>query len=1493
MVGDTILIKDISINGNDNLTNADQLSETLTDNTINALGIDASSRTIWINGQPYGNAYVNIKGDGNIERPIGAEIFNDFEHNIASGEYSHAEGIGTITNNEAEHASGKYNQSNADTRFSVGIGTSDTNRKNAVEVMQSGGVYINNIGKYDGKNPDESYDIATYLPNMVNITYEDLCKLKRNSKLVPGQQYRIINYNTTVNEKGTEYTSAGHQFDIIVTADSESTLHEEARAIQHTDNETDYFSKCDLSAWKVWYSLDNDTERFDWADDSENGKGVIYRMIDEFNNDVHYDFKNIQFKRYKITGCPNCTKLIGKYTAREDSKYVIDKSQYILAYTFTQIDKDRNILDHSIVGATTPNTSGYYVGVYDNKISSVSSYMYRSSGKPTQFQYRLNNICFISDKSESTDVSYGCYSNTFGSNCYSMTFGTSCNSNTFGEYCYENTFGDAIWFQSIGGDCHNNIFGDGHKYNTIGDGCSNNIFGTNYIYNTIGCKCYNNEFGNNYSHNSFGNSNYAFKLGDNLQSNTFLNYCSNIVFGSDSFSTEKYSYYKNNFFGNNCRYILFKETENFGDSENPIYIQNYNFSQGLQGTSDEYLTIDGERNRGYETYVSRDTDGTIKESVIADKLDRVIEISHNDLVTLRDSVGLIPGQQYRITDYTCTTLETYTRSEEHVFDIIVTADSENKLNEEARAIQHENDPTKYFDNSNLSAWKIWYCLDNDTDRFAWASKKGQYIQVAYNNGYFNAIYIGSKEIDNTIYYLWYNKEISFRDSGDDYNYIGTKSMSPSSDDYYDIIRDDGDPNIKYVQYGNIISYIVVPEDGKGVIYRMIDECNNDIPYDFKNIRFKHPDDNASPYYYTFATTNTEDNTDASLSITAGCFSNTIKPYINGPLSLHFINRILFLGYGCNNNSFGSNCYNNSFSGGCSNNSFGNYFHDNAFGYNCHNNVFGNDCNSNLFGDSCSSNSFGNGCMYIKFASDYLASTKYSYYQNNHFGDGCQYIVFTGKGNASSSQQVQNYNFAQGVEGTANPYLSIDGERDRAYETYISKDTNGIVKESVIANKLDKMIEISYGDLVRLRSNSKLVPGQQYRITDYETTTTQSGTTSAGHQFDIIVTADDESTLNEVARAIKHDGDTYFTEAGANLNGWKLWYTLDNDTNRFAWALGDDKYLSITYSVNSEIKRFYYVRYIDDYTYNGTNYAMWYLDEGHRLGTTTIDVNATCTLFEKTGDSPFEPSGSEVGARYYITDNTGADGGKGVIYRMIDEFNNDIPYDFKNIQFKYPNDTETYTYYYYTFASDNTENNNDYSLDKSNECHSNTIKPYIKITSTGKQMQLNRIMFIGGRGFVRNTFGNNCYGNAFNYACNNNTFGDRCSYNIFGTDCSNNVFGNGCVYNIFRNDCSSNNFGNGCCYNIFDTDYFYFNNIDNWVKYVHVTANPTTTISKLATNYHITSSVKGIRETTDGRQNILVSPGRSYITTVDMDSGGTVKYYCVADLLNNREPPQPK
>lgn len=82
-------------------------------------------------------------------------------YTVADASYSHAEGYYTITANTGEHAEGRYNMShkvynifgNAGNTISViGIGTASNNRKNAVEVMQNGDVYVINIGNYDGSN---------------------------------------------------------------------------------------------------------------------------------------------------------------------------------------------------------------------------------------------------------------------------------------------------------------------------------------------------------------------------------------------------------------------------------------------------------------------------------------------------------------------------------------------------------------------------------------------------------------------------------------------------------------------------------------------------------------------------------------------------------------------------------------------------------------------------------------------------------------------------------------------------------------------------------------------------------------------------------------------------------------------------------------------------------------------------------------------------------------------------------------------------------------------------------------------------------------------------------------------------------------------------------------------------------------------------------------------------------------------------------------------
>ena len=344
---------------------------------------------------------------------------------------------------------------------------------------------------------------------------------------------------------------------------------------------------------------------------------------------------------------------------------------------------------------------------------------------------------------------------------------------------------------------------------------------------------------------------------------------------------------------------------------------------------------------------------SIEGGVISSTVDSLITpTTYAELVALRNSSSLIAGMQYRITDYTCTTTQENTQSAGHPFDIIVTADSENTLNEVARAIQHEGDT--YFADCDLNAWKIWYCLDNDATRFAWADSA----------------------------------------------------------------------------------------NGKGIIYRMIDEWNNDVPYDFKNIQFARdwsviaPDSGLAGtiYCYTFSVFLdglSEDATANDESVKAkeciesdgdGFFGNNKIASRNA--GAYLLNDIIFF------TDWAKHTVNHSY---------------NTFGNDCYSNTFGNGCYSNTFGNDCYYNSFGNYCNYIKFAISSSATTKYNYYQHNHFGDGCQYILFKGAETASSSAQVQNYNFAQGLQGTSSEYLTIDGVRSRAYETKVAKNSSGELK----------------------------------------------------------------------------------------------------------------------------------------------------------------------------------------------------------------------------------------------------------------------------------------------------------------------------------------------------------------------------------------------------------------------------------------------------------------
>ena len=108
-------------------------------------------------------------------------------------------------------------------------------------------------------------------------------------------------------------------------------------------------------------------------------------------------------------------------------------------------------------------------------------------------------------------------------------------------------------------------------------------------------------------------------------------------------------------------------------------------------------------------------------------------------------------------------------------------------------------------------------------------------------------------------------------------------------------------------------------------------------------------------------------------------------------------------------------------------------------------------------------------------------------------------------------------------------------------------------ESEIKNNFINSKNIEWASLKSLRDNSGLVPGMQYRIIDYVTTSTQEDTRSAGNLFDVIVTAVDTNKLSELAYAIQSEIDVNGYISNSDLNSWELKYCIDNDTTRFGWA----------------------------------------------------------------------------------------------------------------------------------------------------------------------------------------------------------------------------------------------------------------------------------------------------------------------------------------------------
>lgn len=387
------------------------------------------------------------------------------------------------------------------------------------------------------------------IDTLENVTYAELVELKTNGQLKKGLYYRITDYVTTTNGATTNSSepsrSAGHQFDIVIQAISENQLSEICTACLH-EGDT-YFASENLSGWQIWYDINNDTSKYAWADDT-NGKGVIYRLIDEKGNDCSYDFKNIQFYRN-----PSSYTDIKTSLTATDSYY----------YTFSKYTSSTEIKDFSLgIGYNSNNVIGVTIDLKNGQATTVdgtqklsnnvillsSSVIYLTRNQFRTHCYNntmvngpfYDNIfvsCFTSNITKGdfhyntfAGISIGnkiiakCFQNSIDIGFNQNTVTAQMDSNIIGEFCYNNKIKGTFYYNTIDNVFQNNTLNGSFNGCKVGSLFKNNttttfslnILGVNCTYNTFGDNFIRSSIGSNVLYNTFGAYNALLNIGSNI-----------------------------------------------------------------------------------------------------------------------------------------------------------------------------------------------------------------------------------------------------------------------------------------------------------------------------------------------------------------------------------------------------------------------------------------------------------------------------------------------------------------------------------------------------------------------------------------------------------------------------------------------------------------------------------------------------------------------------------------------------------------------------------------------------------------------------------------------------------------------------------------------------------------------------------------------------------------------------------------------------------------
>lgn len=472
----------------------------------------------------------------------------------------------------------------------------------------------------------------------------------------------------------------------------------------------------------------------------------------------------------------------------------------------------------------------------------------------------------------------------------------------------------------------------------------------------------------------------------------------------------------------------------------------------------------------------------------------MIETTYAELVTLRDNGNLIPGMRYRITDYETETAIANTQSAHHPFDIIVTAIEKNALSENAEACVSDRDTDGYFADSNIEAWRLKYCLDNDPYKGIIVSPGGMSYNINSGGEVFTLPSLTTQEYiyNGQTYYIILELEEMF---GEGAHFLIEKQTPDVNDAIYIIAPSEG--ITEPMEFGYIDS-VMETIAGKGVIYEMIDDKNNIASYDFKNIMFLRKltngiidlDNGIDVYCYTFSSYDNGEIKDTSLLL-YDVYNNKLSHNVLDVVMISTSDNICYnnmFGEYCNAITLGERCFNNIFGDSCTDVILKSNNDSNVFGSGCWSNVledyssynklgdysYGNHINGsyNVFGNECQNNKisatntvFGNQCSFIEVNNCSLVQCEFANgagsilitdtsNRNNQllyikFGFGCTDIIC----NKEVNKNAEYFEILSGVKGedTDNRLeLQLIRGNDKGVKT-IAKNSAGEIKTYCVAD----------------------------------------------------------------------------------------------------------------------------------------------------------------------------------------------------------------------------------------------------------------------------------------------------------------------------------------------------------------------------------------------------------------------------------------------------------